>query len=648
MAIACIIALTLTGCSNLNLSMKDDATEAASQDDAKNEDDKNSSDNSSDKEADSTNEETEEETEESEDEEDNSNYQVVDFDENSMYVTMEPYGEIELIPLIDKDTGKWSSFSVRQDDEELVIVGITFRKGKDDETYFDTINEVGVEDLDQNGISDFVVIGEQDGTSRIQICMGSYDELDEEQIRFMRSDWAQDAEEYFVSDYHVAGVISFLKKEHIDGQFDCWKDAYEWVVGNLSKSVDYDDLEYALIYFNDDDIPELVIDYPGYSVSMCSYRDGKLVYSINAWPYGAFGNSGYDYYEKGNLAIGAYTEDAGDIRYTIYYRMDDSGEVNCVYEEKCYYCYDIDGDGTISDDEEGQMEYLCNTDEDLTQEEIKQRIDDLKDELSDNKLKGLNGEMNLIDFGCELNASNWKVTKLEGEDNSFSAGGHDFELSVKETEDYFKEFTLSDGKSEYKEEILCNTEKIYLIEKTEGKSFLYINISDEMNGDTLYIFNLNNKQVTTPRMVEDYSLYNADITDANNFVLLKVEDIFGKSVVKKTFSVGIDGMPVTIDKYEYYVGIASIDPGNPVGDIGETIVTKEKMTLESSDDIDSDYYFGGTEVPKGSNLTLYRTDGEKYVDLITDDGIGVRFRIEDGVICDKYTVDDFEDVPEFG
>ena len=189
---------------------------------------------------------------------------------------------------------------------------------------------------------------------------------------------------------------------------------------------------------------------------------------------------------------------------------------------------------------------------------------------------------------------------------------------------------------------------MFLIEKANGKSYLYINILDEGNSDTLYVFDLNNTKISEPRIYEDYSLFYNDITDANSFVLLKAEDIFGRSVVKKTFTVGFDGMPVSVGKFEYYVGIDSINPGNPVGETGETIVTKKEMTLDSSDNIDSEYYWTEKTIPAGSNLTLYKTDGETYVDLITDDGVGVRFDIEDGVICGEYTEGDFEDVPEFG
>lgn len=58
-AIACILALTLTGCGNLNLSLNADSTKAASQDDTDANDDNGSSDNSSDEEAENTDEEAE-------------------------------------------------------------------------------------------------------------------------------------------------------------------------------------------------------------------------------------------------------------------------------------------------------------------------------------------------------------------------------------------------------------------------------------------------------------------------------------------------------------------------------------------------------------------------------------------------------------
>lgn len=71
-AIACILALTLTGCGNINLSLNADSTKAASQDDTDANDDNKSSDNSSDEKAENTDkeDETKEEAETSEETED--------------------------------------------------------------------------------------------------------------------------------------------------------------------------------------------------------------------------------------------------------------------------------------------------------------------------------------------------------------------------------------------------------------------------------------------------------------------------------------------------------------------------------------------------------------------------------------------------
>lgn len=65
-AIACMLALTLTGCGNINLSLNADSTKAASQDDTDANDDNGSSDNSSDEEAENTDKEAENTDEEAE------------------------------------------------------------------------------------------------------------------------------------------------------------------------------------------------------------------------------------------------------------------------------------------------------------------------------------------------------------------------------------------------------------------------------------------------------------------------------------------------------------------------------------------------------------------------------------------------------
>ena len=126
------------------------------------------------------------------------------------------------------------------------------------------------------------------------------------------------------------------------------------------------------------------------------------------------------------------------------------------------------------EDYEGKTEYECYTGEDLTQDEIVDRTSNQVKGIGD-EIDYLSGDENLIELNDELTAPSWKVTKLEGEKNSFTVGGEEFELSVNVPEEYYKEFTLSNGDSQYQKIILCNTENMFLIEKANGKSYLYVN-----------------------------------------------------------------------------------------------------------------------------------------------------------------------------
>ena len=92
-------------------------------------------------------------------------------------------------------------------------------------------------------------------------------------------------------------------------------------------------LEYGLIYVNEDDIPELVAGMNGYYVSVYSYSSGGLCTVMDGWPYGAMGNSGYEYIPGGNVVRNYNSDLAGAIVYEAYYRMDENLELQEYYSE---------------------------------------------------------------------------------------------------------------------------------------------------------------------------------------------------------------------------------------------------------------------------------------------------------------------------
>ena len=114
-------------------------------------------------------------------------------------------------------------------------------------------------------------------------------------------------------------------------------------------------ISFDLIYFDGDDIPELVAGNTGYYVSMYTYDDGQIYTLMDEWAYGAFGNAGYEYVPKKNLMRNYNSDYAGLVMYTTYSEI--SGhEVMPKYYLKTSY-----------EDENGEV-LMVESDEDIVDE----------------------------------------------------------------------------------------------------------------------------------------------------------------------------------------------------------------------------------------------------------------------------------------
>lgn len=100
-----------------------------------------------------------------------------------------------------------------------------------------------------------------------------------------------------------------------------WATAYMKVIKKMNKK--YNHYFYRLIYFNNDNIPELVVDSLGYSVSMYTYdkHNGKVYTVIDGWGYGAGGNAGYSFLPKKNCLYNLNNDCAGAIQKIYYGKM---------------------------------------------------------------------------------------------------------------------------------------------------------------------------------------------------------------------------------------------------------------------------------------------------------------------------------------
>lgn len=88
---------------------------------------------------------------------------------------------------------------------------------------------------------------------------------------------------------------------------------YIKIIDNIEKDKDSDDITCDLIYFNNDNIPDLVIGNPGYWVSLYIYEDGNVYNLIDDWAYGVMGNAGYSYIEKKGIILNHNSDFAGAI-----------------------------------------------------------------------------------------------------------------------------------------------------------------------------------------------------------------------------------------------------------------------------------------------------------------------------------------------
>ena len=116
--------------------------------------------------------------------------------------------------------------------------------------------------------------------------------------------------------------------------------------------------QFNLIYLNDDEIPELVADYPGYHCSVFGWNQGRIVTIMDSFPYGAGGNSGYQYIPKGNTILDVSQDLGGAIVYPHYSTLNVNFELVDLYEEplSIWYFNDTNGnyqidDGELSSDE---------------------------------------------------------------------------------------------------------------------------------------------------------------------------------------------------------------------------------------------------------------------------------------------------------
>lgn len=260
----------------------------------------------------------------------------------------------------------------------------TYDRIEENHVHIKTISSIGLFDYNADGRKDIEVIGKNwEGKDELALlkCESPYDG---------NYSFVLEAAESNMILAQIKGELTIpnLKAELLgdnkEGTFSNWKDAFKLVARLASSN---DDLRFNLAYIDNDDVPELVVDKPGYNVSVYKFSNGIAQPVIEDWGYGVAGNHGYEYAPKKNCIRNYNSDYAGAIMYTSYISIHDDGEAVADYEVKTMNFKDLDGDGFPSDEElaasgaddwESNIEYSCDisvNSDDVTEAGIKEKID---------------------------------------------------------------------------------------------------------------------------------------------------------------------------------------------------------------------------------------------------------------------------------
>lgn len=99
---------------------------------------------------------------------------------------------------------------------------------------------------------------------------------------------------------------------NLETNFDFARE-YMKIINRIENECSENDIMCDLIYFNNDNIPDLLIENAGYWVSLYIYENGEIYNLIDEWVYGDGGNSGYQYQEKKGTILNYSTDFAGAI-----------------------------------------------------------------------------------------------------------------------------------------------------------------------------------------------------------------------------------------------------------------------------------------------------------------------------------------------
>lgn len=276
--------------------------------------------------------------------------------EQTFEVELSEYnGKVYFVPFAPSEEHQDFHMQIIQDGEVLTDIR-AYVPDELTEEKFSSLDAVSFYDVNYDGNTDIVLIETYGNTSFAAIYYGFAADADNYERHFIPQEELSEHISVQVNPLSVPEIRNFMSNGKKNGKFTGYQEAYH-SVSRLCELESTEEKTYDLIYFDDDDIPELVVGVDGYYTSLYTYNDGNVYTLMDRWPYGAMGNAGYEYSPRKNSMRNYNNDYAGAILYTTYMSISDHYTMDTITQIKTYNFDDVNGNGIPDGNEEASIGY---------------------------------------------------------------------------------------------------------------------------------------------------------------------------------------------------------------------------------------------------------------------------------------------------
>ena len=218
---------------------------------------------------------------------------------------------------------------------------------------FTSLDAIAFFDTNFDDCTDIVLIETYGDTTFAAVYLGFEKEADEYDQHFYADDIFSENITEQLDTLTIPEIREFVTRGKKNGEFTSYQEAYR-LKSYLCRLGNDGDIEYALIYFDADDVPELVVS-TGYWVSMYTYSEGRLYTLMDQWGFGAMGNAGYEYSPKKNSLRNYNNDFAGLLLYTTYMGISEQHTLDTIATIETYNFDDANGNGMPDEEEEDSI-----------------------------------------------------------------------------------------------------------------------------------------------------------------------------------------------------------------------------------------------------------------------------------------------------